>query len=74
MYGLVVKRGDKIHAAVSPSKQKLKKWSFALYMSEPPISAWICAWRMRDKTGWISGSDNCEEIEEFPVNAVVIWD
>ena len=74
MYGIVVKRGNELFAAVSPYKRALKGFSRSIDESYGPCSAFDCNWRMRDKSGWIDGGPGAEhEITEFPLNAKVIW-
>lgn len=75
MYGLVIKRGSGIYFAVAPNKRNFQDWQRAIDSVTSDVPAQDCAWRMRDKTGWIDGSDNAwKSIPDWPAGeAVVLW-
>lgn len=74
MYEMVIRRGTHFFAAVSHSKRKLRQWAVEIDAQFTHISAYDCAWRTKDKTGWTDGStDAWKEIPLFPDTAVVLW-
>lgn len=74
MFGLVIVRGQGTYAAVARRKRDFKAWQKAVDAATSQVSANESAWRMRDESGWIAGSDNAHKlIQDFPTKAAVFW-